>query len=106
MTLSGNIRVSVLIKRDFPSISGALAPSSGISMRSARAVIVEMPGMLSRMARRAASRRSRVMNVEKVFRNIHADGRRCHLFRAFACHPGCAPWYPFRPKEKTGVMIL
>lgn len=48
----------------------------------------------------------KAMNVEKVFRNIHADGRKGHLFRAFACHPGHAPWYPFRPKEKTGAITL
>src|ERR1700719_3153262 len=41
------------------------------------------------------------MDVEMVFRDIHANGFVLHLFRASACHSGLSPGYPFRPKEKT-----
>ena len=46
------------------------------------------------------------MRVEKVFRDVDANGRRVHLFRAFACHAGRAPAYPSRPKEKTRAIKL
>jgi hypothetical protein len=28
------------------------------------------------------------MDIEKIFRDIDTNGRRNHLFRASACHPG------------------
>ena len=46
------------------------------------------------------------MGVEMVFRDINANGIILHLFRAFACHSGLAPEYPYRPKEKTRAIQL
>ena len=46
------------------------------------------------------------VGVEMVFRHIDADGIILHLFRAFACHSGLAPEYPYRPKEKTRAIQL
>jgi hypothetical protein len=55
---------------------------------------------------------AQAMNIEVVFRDVNADGRRIHLFRASACFPrlclsfGAPPLYPFRPKEKTRAIQL
>jgi hypothetical protein len=46
------------------------------------------------------------VDVEKIFRDINANGRRIHLFRASACHSGQKPEYPSRPKEKTRAIKL
>jgi hypothetical protein len=46
------------------------------------------------------------MDIEMVFRDIDADGIVLHLFRAFACHSGISPGYPYRPKEKTRAIQL
>jgi hypothetical protein len=48
---------------------------------------------------------AQAMNIEVVFRDVNADGRRIHLFRASACHRA-PPLDPFRPKEKTRAIQL
>lgn len=48
----------------------------------------------------------KTVDIEKIFRDINANGRRIHLFRAFACHSGQKPEYPSRPKEKTRAIKL
>src|ERR1700716_3028245 len=54
----------------------------------------------------AACTARHAVSIESVFRDIHADGIRDHLFRASACHSGLSPEYPSRPKEKTRAITL
>jgi len=76
-------------------INGELAPGQQLS----EANLAQTLGTSRGTVREA-------MRVEKVFRDVDADGRRVHLFRAFACHAGRAPAYPSRPKEKTRAIKL
>ena len=47
------------------------------------------------------------MDVEKIFRDVDANGKKGSSFPRLCLSSGLVkPRYPFRPKEKTGVIQL
>jgi hypothetical protein len=58
------------------------------------------------IAEPAAGAVGHAMDVEGLFRNIDADGRKGHLFRASACHSGLTPGIRSGHKEKTRAIKL
>src|SRR5580692_4050101 len=90
-------------------LEGAVIRSGGLKDHARRiAADPDDQGLVASfvIAEPAAGAVGHAMDVEGLFRNIDADGRKGHLFRASACHSGLTPGIRSGHKEKTRAIKL